>query len=215
MISSLSSLAIEFIRNVFLVLGWPGVVVLMAIESACVPLPSEVIMPLSGWMLVKDSGLGIAYVIVAGAYGALGCVVGSAVAYWAGRLGGQPLVLKYGRYVLITRHDLGVATGWFSRHGNAAVFYSRLLPVVRTYISLPAGIARMPFGWFLPLTFLGSFPWCVGLALAGYLLGANWEIVHQWFGPFTTSIVIIVLVAIAFYFYAHVRHYKRWKAREG
>lgn len=210
MISSLSAFVFNFIRTVFDSLGWPGVVVLMAIESASIPLPSEVIMPLSGWMLVKEHGLGIAYVLLAGAYGALGCMLGSAAAYWVGRLGGQPLVLKYGRYILVTRHDLEVASGWFSKYGNAAIFYSRLLPVARTYISLPAGIVRMPFGWFLPLTFLGSFPWCVGLALAGYLLGANWEAVHRWLGPFSVGIVVVVLAAIAYYFYAHIKHYKRW-----
>ncbi len=214
MTSTISAFAFDFIRNIFQSLGWPAVIVLMALESACIPLPSEVIMPLSGWMLVRDSGLSVGYVILAGAYGALGCVVGSCAAYWVGRLGGQPLVLKYGRYVLVTKHDLDVASTWFARHGHAAVFYSRLLPVVRTYISLPAGIVRMPFGWFLPLTFLGSFPWCVGLALAGYLLGANWATLEHWFRPISAVVAVLVLLAIAYYFYAHIRHYQKWKTLE-
>lgn len=168
-------------------------------------------MPLSGWILVKGHGLGPAFTLLAGAYGALGCVLGSAVSYWIGRRGGQPLVEKYGRYVLLTRHDINQANDWFAKYGNAAIFYSRLLPVVRTYISLAAGMARMPFKWFLPLTFLGSFPWCLGLAYAGFLLGENWSKIHAAFGPFSLVIVLLAVLGLAYYLYVHVKNYLRWK----
>jgi membrane protein DedA with SNARE-associated domain len=186
-----------FIRQVYELMSWPGVVVLMAIESACIPLPSEIIMPLSGWMLIKERGLGASYTLVAGFYGALGCAIGSALAYWIGRYGGRPLAEKYGRYVLLSHGDLDLADRWFSKYGDWVVFLSRLLPVVRTFISLPAGIARMNFPKFLIYTFLGSFPWCLGLAYAGYQLGEHWEQVREAIRPFD--------VLLGLYVYRRVR----------
>ncbi|MBM2831712.1 MAG: rane protein DedA, SNARE-associated domain [Dehalococcoidia bacterium] len=200
-----------FVRAVYDSMGWPGVVLLMAVESAAIPLPSEVIMPLSGWMLIKEQDLGAAFTLLAGVYGALGCVLGSAVSYWLGLKGGQPLVEKYGRYFLVTQHDIELANTWFVRYGNAAIFYSRLLPVARTYVSLAAGIARMPFKWFLPLTFLGSFPWCLGLAYAGFLLGSSWNKIHTVLGPFSYTVLLLAVIGIAYYFYVHIKHYQKWK----
>src|SRR5258707_639857 len=132
--------------------GYAGIVLLMGIESACIPLPSEVIMPFAGY-LVHTGRMNLHLAAFAGA---LGCAVGSVVAYWAGVYGGRPFAVKYGRYVLIRRRDIDRAEAWFTRYGDAAIFFSRLLPVVRTFISLPAGIARMPFGRFVVLSFLGS-----------------------------------------------------------
>src|SRR3989475_10075553 len=120
-------------------LGYAGIVLLMAIESACIPLPSEIIMPFSGY-LVSTGRFNLWAVGVAGAFG---CVVGSLVAYWVGMYGGRPLIEKYGRYVLISRHDLDLADRWFARYGEAIIFTSRLLPVIRTFIAFPAGVARM------------------------------------------------------------------------
>lgn len=205
---------INLVRGVYDIIGWPGVIVLMAVESASIPLPSEVIMPLSGWMLIKEHDLGPVFTILAGIYGALGCVIGSAVSYWLGWWGGQPLLERYGRYFLITSHDIEQANRWFTRHGNAVIFYSRLLPVMRTYISLAAGIARMPFRWFLPLTFFGSFPWCLGLAYAGYLFGENWSKIHDVLGPLSITIIILVILGIAYYLYIHIKHYRRWKSHQ-
>ncbi len=194
-----------FIGQAYELMGWPGVVVLMAIESASIPLPSEIIMPLAGWMLIKERGLSASYTLVAGFYGALGCVIGSALAYWIGRYGGRPLAEKYGRYVLLSHGDLDLADRWFAKYGDWVAFLSRLLPVVRTFISLPAGIARMNFPKFLIYTFLGSFPWCLGLAYAGYQLGAHWEQVREAIRPFDLPIILVILGLLGFHVYRRVR----------
>lgn len=184
---------------------WPGVVAMMAIESAAIPLPSEIIMPLAGWMLVKDRGLGEAWLLLAAFCGALGNLLGSLLAYYVGAWGGRPLVLRYGRYLLISRHDLDLADRWFARYGNWTVFASRLLPVVRTFISVPAGVARMPVLQFSVYTFAGSFPWSLGLAWAGFLLGENWERIRDWMRPADIPIAVVVLLLIGLYVYRHVR----------
>jgi membrane protein DedA with SNARE-associated domain len=201
---------LSFINNVYSLMQWPGVVVLMAIESACIPLPSELIMPLAGWMLIKEQSLSPIYILVAGAYGALGCVIGSVIAYVVGMRGGRPLLEKYGKYVLVSHHDLDLADRWFNRYGSWSIFLSRLLPLVRTFISLPAGIARMHFVKFLIYTFIGSFIWCAGLAYGGYQLGEHWEQIRTAIRPFDPLIIAIIVAFIAFYIYRHV---KRSKAR--
>ena len=152
-------------------LGYPGVVLLMGIESACIPLPSEIIMPFSGY-LVYTARFSLWGVSVAGA---VGCVLGSLVAYWAGMYGGRPFIEKYGRFVLISKHDLDLADRWFAKRGELIVFASRLLPVIRTFIAFPAGVARMNLTRFVVYTFLGSLPWCLGLAYVGQKLGEQWD----------------------------------------
>jgi membrane protein DedA with SNARE-associated domain len=194
-----------FVRQVYDVLNWPGVVVLMAIESACIPLPSEVVMPLSGWMLIKERGFGVLHNLIAGFYGAVGCSIGSLVAYWVGARGGRPLLERYGKYVLITRHDLDRADRWFERYGEWTIFFSRLLPVVRTFISFPAGVARMHLGKFVIYTFVGSFPWCLGLAFGGYQLGEHWEQIRAIMRPFDVPIIIAFLILVALYIRQHIR----------
>src|SRR5512147_1298245 len=169
--------------------GYLGIVILMAIESACIPLPSEIIMPFSGYLVFRGE-FDLFRVSLAGAFG---CVVGSVPAYYAGLYGGRPLVEKYGKYVLISRHDLDIADRWFSRYGDWAIFFSRLLPVVRTFISFPAGIARMNVPRFIIYTFVGSFPWCLGLAYLGMKLGENWDTLGVYFHKF--DLVIGILVA--------------------
>src|SRR5213080_3066538 len=146
MVTSLVELLGRFVIAVISQAGYPGIVLLMGIESACIPLPSEIIMPFSGY-LVFTGRFKLAWVALAGA---VGCNVGSLVAYYVGALGGRPLAEKYGRYVLVTRHDLELADRWFARYGDWAVFFSRLLPVIRTFIALPAGIARMNFWRAMP-----------------------------------------------------------------
>jgi membrane protein DedA with SNARE-associated domain len=177
----------------------------MAIESACIPLPSELIMPLAGWMLIKDRGLGPEWLLLAGLMGAIGNTIGSLIAYYAGAWGGRPLVEKYGKYILLSHHDLDLADRWFQRWGNLAVFVSRLLPVVRTFISLPAGISRMPVGKFALYSFAGAFPWSLGLAWAGYELGENWEDLRAWMRPADIPIVAVLLVLFGLYVYRHVK----------
>src|ERR1700691_5816230 len=153
----------HFIIAVISASGYAGVALLMAVESACIPLPSEIIMPFAGY-LVHTGRLGLFAVATAGA---LGCNLGSAVAYWIGAHGGRPLVERFGKYVLFSRHDLDRTTHFFLKYGSITVFLARWLPVVRTFIALPAGIAKMPLLRFHIYTFLGSWPWCLVLAYVG------------------------------------------------
>ncbi len=197
---------LSFIENIYNLMGWTGVVALMAIESANIPIPSELIMPLAGWMLVKARSLPVTYTLVAGFYGALGCTIGSMVTYAVGMWGGRPFLEKYGRYILISHYDIDLADRWFGKSGSWVIFVSRLLPVVRTFISLPAGIARMRLGKFLIYTFIGSFIWCTGLAYGGYLLGEHWEQIRTVMRPFDPLIGAIIIVLIALYIYRHLKH---------
>ena len=170
---------IDFVRALFDTLSWFGIVIAMAIESACIPIPSEVIMPLAGWLFIADHHLGWPGILEASLVGALGNALGSAIAYWVGALGGRPLVERYGKWILITHHDLDLADRWFQRWGGITAFASRLVPVVRTFISLPAGIARMPFLRFIAYTFVGAFLWCIPLTALGYYWGPRWEDVRN------------------------------------
>lgn len=204
---------LAFISSVYSSIQWPGVILLMAIESACIPLPSELIMPLAGWMLIRNMGLGPEYVLLAGVYGAIGCVLGSVVAFGVGKWGGRPLLEKYGKYILISRHDMEIADRWFTKHGSLSIFVSRLLPVVRTYISLPAGIAEMHFWKFVIYTFLGSFIWCAGLAYGGYLLGEHWDKIRAVMQPADPFIIAVILVLIGLYIYRHIKHTRAYDNR--
>jgi len=180
-------------------LGYTGIVVAMAIESACIPLPSEVIMPFSGY-LVSQGRFSLWGVSLAGA---LGCTLGSAVAYTAGAYGGRPFIMKYGRYFLISSHELDLADRWFARYGMAATFISRLLPVIRTFISLPAGIARVPVIPFLALAFLGSLPWSWALAYIGMLLGEHWDRVGGVLHSLDVVIVLALVAGVAWFLWRH------------
>src|ERR1700743_3057174 len=142
----------------------------MGIESACIPLPSEIIMPFAGY-LVYLKHLNLWWTATAGA---IGCNLGSVVAYWIGAKGGRPLVERYGRWVLMSHHDLDRMTEFFNKYGSITVLLGRLLPVVRTFIAFPAGIAKMPQGKFHLYTFIGSWPWCFALGDAGFQLGVRW-----------------------------------------
>ena len=173
---------------------------MMAIESACIPLPSEIIMPFSGY-LVSTGKFSLWGVSLAGAFG---CVIGSAAAYWIGYWGGRPMAEKYGKYVLVTHHDLDIADRFFKKYGNAAVFISRMLPVIRTFISLPAGIARMNFPKFIIYTFLGSLPFCYLLAYIGKKLGDNWNTLGVYFHKFDIIIGIIILVGAVWFVRRHI-----------
>lgn len=207
--ASLEQRILDFIAATYNLLQWPGVVGLMAVESACIPLPSEIIMPLAGWMLIKEQALPAIYTLLAGVYGAIGNTIGSVIAYYLGMWAGRPLLNKYGRYVLISQHDLDMADRWFSRSGGWTVFVSRLLPLVRTYISLPAGIARMNIIKFLVYTFSGSFLWSTGLAYGGYLLGEHWEQLRDAMRPFDPLFIAIIVGLIIFYIYRHIKHFKK------
>lgn len=176
--------------------GYLAIFVLMAAESACIPIPSEVTMPVGG-LLAAEGRLSFLWV---GILGAVANLVGSWAAYAAGRGGGRQLLMRYGRYVLIKPHEIEKADRWFERYGDSAVFFSRLLPVVRTFISLPAGVARMPLGRFSLLTLLGCLPWSFALAYAGFLLGENWEKILPYLEPVSYSIAALLAVVVGFWF---------------
>lgn len=193
----------SFVTNLYTTFGYAGILIAMAIESACIPLPSEIIMPLAGFMVAQHkqgfSLLGVSVV------GALGCLVGSIIAYAVGATGGRELLLRYGRYILISRRDAERADEYFAKRGDITIFFSRLLPVVRTFISLPAGIARMNFLHFAVLSFLGSLPWCFALALAGQKLGENWHNV----GGFLRKYEIVVALGLIVLLFLFLRHHFR------
>ncbi len=194
-----------FIVAVISAMGLGGIVLMMAIESACIPLPSEVIMPFAGYLV----SLGHFPLLAAATAGALGCNLGSAVAYAVGQYGGRPFIERWGGYVLITRRELDWADRFFARYGSIAVFFGRLLPVVRTFIALPAGIARMPQLKFHAYTFLGSWPWCFALAYVGMKLGHAWDsdpTLRSLFHRFDAVIVMAAVIAVAFYIWRHWRN---------
>jgi len=200
---------LNFIQNIYQAIGWPGVVLLMAIESACIPLPSELIMPLAGWMLIENAGLSIWFLFLAAFCGALGNVIGSLIAYWVGAKGGLPLLRRWGKYILITHEDLERATRWFAKYGDMITLIARFIPAVRTFISLPAGVARMKLLKFCLYAFIGSFIWSLGLAWGGYLLGQNWESLRNAMRPFDYPIIAAVLLLIAFYFWWKIRKIRK------
>jgi len=204
-LESFEEQVVLLLESLLKAIGWPGVVIAMTIESACIPLPSEITMPLAGWMLVLERDLSMAYTLLAGFYGALGCTIGSIITYWVGALGGRPLLSKYGKYILISRHDMERADRWFARWGEETAFFSRLLPIVRTFISLPAGIARMNFAKFSLLTFVGSFIWCLALSWAGYVFGARWREVREIMRPLDIPIAILLFAAIVWYVRRHLK----------
>ncbi|OGC76971.1 MAG: alkaline phosphatase [candidate division Zixibacteria bacterium RBG_16_50_21] len=187
--------------SVISTLGYFGIVLTMAIESACIPLPSEIIMPFSGYLV----SAGRFNLWLTGIAGAMGCVIGSVIAYWAGIKGGRPFLEKYGRYVLISKHDLDNADKFFQKYGDWSIFISRLLPVIRTFISLPAGIAKMRFGRFVVLTFLGSLPWCLALAYIGQVMGENWEQIKVYFRKADIIIGVLIVTGLVWFLYRHLR----------
>jgi membrane protein DedA with SNARE-associated domain len=206
MTEKILALLAHFIIAIISTSGYMGVMLLMAIESACIPLPSEIIMTFSGY-LVHAGRFRLFWVVTAGA---LGCNLGSAAAYWAGAYGGRPFVERFGKYVLLNRHDLDRTTRFFERYGSITIFLARLLPVVRTFIALPAGIARMPKLRFHLLTFLGSWPWCFALAYAGMRLGQSWDTDPRFkaiFHRFHTVVVVLILAGCAWFLWTH------WKQR--
>ena len=191
--------------------GYVGVTILMAIESACIPLPSEVIMPFAGY-LVSTGQLTLFGVALAGA---IGCNIGSTIAYAIGAWGGRPLAERWGRYVLLKEHDIVVAERFFARFGAVAVFVGRLLPIVRTFIALPAGFARMNMWKFQIYSFVGSLIWCFALAYLGEQLGVQWNdnpAVKAIFHNSDIAIVAVLALAVAWFVYTHLA--KR-KARGG
>ena len=212
MIGKIIELLSVFIVATISRLGYAGIVLLMAIESACIPLPSEIIMPFSGALVAR----GEFNLWLVGLAGAFGCVLGSLVAYWVGMYGGRPLAEKYGRYLLISTHDLDLADRWFARFGEVIVFASRLLPAIRTFIAFPAGVARMNLKKFVIYTFAGSLPWCIGLAYVGQRLGEKWDkdpTLKTLFHRFDFIIGIVLVLAAAWWVWRHIKHLRQDKEK--
>ena len=211
-----------WISGIYGTLGYWGIILFMGIESACIPLPSEVIMPIAGYFVATSLPGGASFNLYwTAAAGALGCVWGSIAAYYAGLYGGRPFLYKYGRYVLIRRRDIDRADQWYAKYGIAAVFFSRLLPIVRTFISFPAGMHRVNLPRFVLYTFVGSFPWCLALSYVGMMMGRHGKQIGQirktvshYFHGADVVVAIALLIVFAVWLRHHLRPDEEDKARE-
>ena len=199
MITTLIDFLVQLVINIIATTGYAGVFLLMLLESCGVPAPSEAIMPFAGFLVAAHQFSFRLTVLI----GALGNLAGSLLAYFIGLKGGRPLVEKYGRYILISKHDLDKADLWFQKRGELTVFIGRLLPVVRTYISFPAGIAKMNLKKFSLYTFIGAFIWSALFCYLGVKLGANWEIIRTKLHNFDLAILALVIIVIVWFFYRH------------
>jgi membrane protein DedA with SNARE-associated domain len=208
MIDQLLSLIVAWVVDVISATGYFGVMLLMAIESACIPLPSEVIMPFAGYLV----SIGQFSLVGAATAGALGCNVGSTVAYYIADWGGRAAVERWGRYVLFGPEELERTEKFFARYGAATVFVGRLLPVVRTFIAFPAGLARMPMLKFQLYTFAGSWPWCYALAYIGYKLGQRWHsdaTFRRLFHEFDAVVILVLAAGFAWFVWTHWKRARR------
>jgi membrane protein DedA with SNARE-associated domain len=184
--------------------GYPAVIVLMAIQSACIPIPSEVIMPLAGYALAHSQW----DLIVLATLASLASNLGSIPAYWVGARGGRPMVERYGSYLLLSRHDLDRVDHFFSRFGSIAVLIGRMLPIVRTFIAFPAGVAKMNLWKFHIYTFIGSWPWCYALAWVGMKLGATWNSDPRFKEIFHRFHLAVEFVLVAGFLWFVISHWK-------
>ena len=217
MLHALMAPVIAWMTALMAAAGPYGVMALMAVESACIPLPSEVIMPFAGFLAFQGKldlhGIGagnpVAQIWIAALFGALGCNLGSIPAYEVGRWGGHSAVRKFGRYLWLHEGHLDAAHRFFARFGPEAILIGRLLPVVRTFIALPAGVAEMDRVKFHLYTFLGSLPWCLGLAFLGYKLGQKWDTLGVWFHRFDLVIGAAILAGIIWFVRDHLKHRTR------
>ena len=197
LISYVSEWALEVIKST----GYTGVFILSALESAAIPIPSEVVIPFSGFLVASGKFSILGVVIVS----TVANLVGSLILFLMGRSGGRWVLENYGKYIFIHKRDLDTADRWFVKHGNVAVFWGRMLPVIRTFISLPAGVAKMSLGRFSLLTFLGALPWNLFLALVGLKAGKNWNVLHDYFRKADILIVGLIVVLVVWYVWSHLK----------
>lgn len=205
MINSVLSAIVHWIQEVVTNMGPWGVALLMAIESCNIPLPSEAILPFAGYLVTK----GVFSIHIAALFGAIGCVLGSIPSYYLGYFGGRKFIEKYGKYFLISHHDLEIADKWVDKYGDWSFFICRMLPVVRTFISLPAGILKAKKRTFFLFTFVGSLIWSYLLVWVGVKLGENTEALKHIWHKFDALIIIICLILGGIYIYNHVKHLKK------
>lgn len=204
MIDSLLLWLSETMEHIITVLGPWGVSLLMAIESCNIPLPSEAVLPFAGILVNK----GVMNFHIVAIFGAIGCVLGSIPSYYLGYFGGRPFVEKYGKYFLVSQKDLEDADKWVDKYGDWAFFICRMLPVIRTFISFPAGILRARKRIFFTLTFLGSLLWCYVLVFVGVKMGENMEALKSIWHKFDAIIIVACLILGGIYIYKHIKHLK-------
>jgi len=205
----LDGIVLPFLESLYARFGYVGVAIAMTIESAAIPIPSELILPFAGWSVARGvteplTGAAWSYwgAVVAGV---VGNTAGSLASYAVGAFGGRPLLDRWGRYLLISAHDLDLADRWFARYGSATVFFSRMLPVVRTFISVPAGVARMPLWRFTLFSIAGAIPWVMLLVWGGQVLGANWLAIKQSLRGVDYLVAAGILLLVGLFVYRHVR----------
>ena len=201
MIEHILTLLATFVIQTIESMGYGGIMLLMALESANVPIPSEVIIPFSGYLV----STGVFNLYWAVFWGAVGNLAGSIIGYYIGYIGGRPFLEKYGKFFLITKHDLNLADKWFAKYGNAIAFVSRLLPIVRTFISVPAGIARMNIWKFSLYTFAGSLLWSFALAYIGVKMGENWDSLREYFHTFDWAIAGLIIAGGVWWVWRHIK----------
>ena len=197
-ISKISLLALAIIAKA----GYVGIFILSAVESCGIPIPSEVVVPFSGFLAVSGRFSFWLVVFVA----TFGNLIGSIVLFFIGKYGGRWVLEKYGKYVFVSQHDLEIGDRWFEKHGAKAILIGRILPIARTFVSLSGGVAKMNFYKFSIYTILGSLPWNFALALIGYKAGENWNILSPYFHKVEYFIIVAVVIIIIFYIYRHVKN---------
>lgn len=205
MIEQVITIVTHFIIQTISSLGYVGIGVLMAIQTTGIPMPSEVIIPFAGYLILSGrfSLLGIAVV------GALGSALGASIAYWIGLQGGRALVEKYGQWILISQNDLTLTEKFFSKFGAVSAFVGQLLPVVRSFIGFPAGVAKMKYLKFVVYTFVGSFFWSLILAFVGMKLGENWVMLREKLKGFDAAIAALIVLGILFWIYRHIKNSRK------
>ncbi len=208
---------VNIVLDVINAMGYPGIFLLMTLESLCIPIPSEVIITFGGTLVVMGGSLAIfgnpaLGVLAVALVGTLGCAVGSLIAYYIGYKGGRPLILRYGRWIRLNEGHLDRTERWFLKYGDLAVFGSRLLPIVRTFISLPAGMAKMDVKRFMVISSIGSFIWCLGLAYVGVVLGQNWTVMTSIFRQLDILVILVAAVLLVWFI---LQRRKGHRSRDG
>ncbi len=191
----IAELLSDYITQFISSLGYAGVFILMTMESAALPVPSEVVMPFAGYLAYQ----GVFNLYLISILGALGCTAGSVLSYYVGYKGGRPFIEKYGKYLFIESSHMQLAETWFNKYGDRAVFFSRLLPVVRTFISLPAGIGKYDLRKLVTFSFIGSLPWCFALAYVGFYLGPFWKNIIGFFNGLDIVVVVSIIIIVLYY----------------
>lgn len=200
-IVSISSIVIYLITA----LGYLGIFLAMTMESAALPIPSEIVMPFAGFIAFQGH-LDFWAIVIAGT---LGNLVGSIFLYYIGLKGGRPVLMRYGKYILVSEREIKIAEEWFRKFGSKVIFFSRMLPIVRTFVSLPAGAAKMDVKKFSFYTLIGSVPWNIALTYLGFVLGENWQQIEGAFRAFDLAIMGVIVVVLAYIVYVLFKKSRR------